>query len=136
MGLSGEACCALSLTFPAIQEGRENISLIRVNESVSCTCCSEALLSLIHISAAAKERTPRAPWCRPRVSALSVWITAVCSCRVDPDSAAPAFTKPLRRGKQIMMASTQLLLGSESLMKSRKCAVLTGCSESSGDAEK
>lgn len=62
----------VSLTFPDIQEGKEDMRLIRVSEAVSCTCCSEALLSLIHISAAAKERAPRAPWCRPRVSALSV----------------------------------------------------------------
>lgn len=55
------------LTFPDVQGGREDISLIRVNESMSCTCCSEALLSLIHITAAAKEHIPRAPWCGPRV---------------------------------------------------------------------
>lgn len=126
----------VSLTFPDIQEGREDMRLIRVNEAVSRTCCSEALLSFIHVSAAAKERTPGAPWCSPRVSALSVQITAVCPCRVDPGSAAPAFTEPLRRGKQIMLASTQRVLGGESLMKSRKCAVLTGCSECDGDAEK
>lgn len=79
---------------------------------------------------------PRAPWCRQTPSALSVQITAVCSCRVSLDSAAPVFTKPLSRGRQIRLARAQHLLGGESLMQSRKGAVLTGCSECSEDVEK
>lgn len=134
MGLSGKASCVHLPHFSWHTGSREDISLIRVNESLSCTCCSEALLSPIHVTAAAKERTPRAPWCRPRV--LYVYRLLQCVlCRVNPDSAAPASTKPLHRRKQIMLASTQHLLGGESLMKSRKCTILTGCNECNGDVD-
>lgn len=86
------------LSFHDIKGGREDLSLIRVNESVPCTCCSEALLSLIHITVAAEEHITRAPWCGPRVLYLYRLLQGVW-CRVNPDSAASAFTKPLHEGK-------------------------------------
>lgn len=84
--------------------GREDLSLIRVNESVSCTCCSEALLSLIHITVAAEEHITRAPWCGPRVLYLYRWLQRVRAGWIQ--------TPPLQlsqslftRGKQIMLAN-------------------------------